>query len=177
MATAMSALVATTRAQLPSMRETAAAESVDLVTIAREIIGLEQLVAADHAIHLTCDDSRPLRGAWDIGQVQRMLANLINNAVKYSPPGTSVDVRVGYETSEETEWAVVSVSDRGIGIPAPDLPFIFEPFHRGSNVGTVNGTGLGLASVWQTVTAQQGRLWVDSEVGRGTTLTVRLPLG
>jgi signal transduction histidine kinase len=176
MATAMSALVATTRTQLPPRREPAVTECVDLVAIAREIIGLEQLVAADHTIHLTCDVSRPLRGSWDVGQVQRMLANLINNAVKYSPPGASIDVRLSYEVSDEMQWAVVSVSDQGIGIPAHDLPFIFEPFHRGSNVGSVNGTGLGLASVWHTVRGQNGRLWVDSEVGRGTCVTVRLPL-
>jgi signal transduction histidine kinase len=67
------------------------------------------------------------------------------------------------------------VSDEGVGIPAGDLPFVFERFRRGSNVGDVDGTGLGLASVWQTVKTHDGRLWVDSEEGKGTRVTVRLP--
>jgi len=68
------------------------------------------------------------------------------------------------------------VIDQGLGIPARDLPFVFEPFRRGSNVGSVSGTGLGLASVWQTIKACDGRLWVESEEGKGTRVTVHLPL-
>jgi signal transduction histidine kinase len=68
------------------------------------------------------------------------------------------------------------VIDHGVGIPARDLPFVFEPFRRGSNVGSVSGTGLGLASVWQTVKASDGRLWVESDEGKGTRVTVHLPL-
>ena len=72
-------------------------------------------------------------------------------------------------------WAVLRVTDQGVGIPARDLPFVFEPYHRGSNVGSIVGTGLGLASVWHTVRTHEGRLWVDSVEGKGTCVTVRLP--
>jgi len=71
---------------------------------------------------------------------------------------------------------VLRVADRGLGIPARDLPFVFEPFQRGSNVGGIAGTGLGLASVWQAVKLHAGRLWIESEEGQGTRVTVRLPL-
>jgi signal transduction histidine kinase len=71
---------------------------------------------------------------------------------------------------------VVCVIDRGIGIPSGDLPFVFEPFRRGANVGPVPGTGLGLASVWQIVHSHEGQLSVESEVGKGTSFKIRLPL-
>jgi signal transduction histidine kinase len=82
----------------------------------------------------------------------------------------------GGEVDRDGCWAVLRVTDTGLGIPAGELPFVFEPFRRGSNVGSVDGTGLGLASVWQTVKTHDGRLWVDSQEGTGTCVTVRLPL-
>jgi signal transduction histidine kinase len=106
-----------------------------------------------------------------------MLGNLIGNAVKYSPRGTSVEVSLADDTDADGSWAVLRVADKGLGIPAGELPFVFEPFRRGSNVGGVVGTGLGLASVWQTVKTHDGRLWLDSQEGEGTCVTVRLPLG
>ena len=150
-------------------------ERTDLVALARLAVAAEQLTARQHSIGLS--DAPPvLEGAWDAHRLERMLGNLIGNAVKYSPPGSSVEVSLTTEVDTEGHWAVVRVADHGIGIPARDLPFVFEPFQRGSNVGCVGGTGLGLASVWQTVKTHDGRLWVDSEEGKGTCVTVRLPL-
>jgi len=117
-----------------------------------------------------------LEGPWDAEAIERALSNLIGNGVKYSAPGTCVEVSLATEVDPEGRCVRLQVSDQGIGIPSGDLPFIFEPLWRGSNVGTVSGTGLGLASVWQVVKTHAGRVWVDSEVGRGTRITVRLPL-
>jgi signal transduction histidine kinase len=111
-----------------------------------------------------------------VDHIERMLCNLIGNAIKYSPSGSMIEVSLACEMDDDGRCAVLRVSDRGMGIPASDLPFVFEPYRRGSNVGCVEGTGLGLASVWQTVKTHDGRLWVDSEEGQGTCVTVRLPV-
>jgi signal transduction histidine kinase len=150
-------------------------ERIDLVALTRRAVATEQLTARQHSIRIN-DAPTILEGAWDAHRLECMLGNLIGNAVKYSPPGSSVEVSLTSEVDSEGHWAVVRVAVHGIGIPARDLPFVFEPFHRGSNVGRVGGTGLGLASVWQTIKTHDGRLCVDSEEGEGTCVTVRLPL-
>ena len=147
----------------------------DLIETTRRAIAGQQLVSEDHAIRLL-DAPASLAGWWDADQLERMLDNLLSNAVKYSPPGTAVDVSLANATDGEGDWAVLRVSDQGVGIPSGDLPFVFQPFRRGSKVEVVPGIGLGLASVWQTVKQHDGRLWVDSQEGKGTTITVRLPL-
>jgi signal transduction histidine kinase len=102
-----------------------------------------------------------------------VLDNLLENAVKYSPRGGSVEVAIGSEDGT----AVLRVADRGEGIPAADLPYIWERFRRGRNVeGRIPGTGIGLAGVKRIVELHGGTIAVDSQVGVGTTLTVRLPL-
>lgn len=176
MASAMSTLVASTNPNPTSLDKRPLAEPADLVRIAGEVVGLEQLIAPDHALHLTVDTPAPMCGMWDTSQIHRMLANVVNNAVKYSPAGSSVEIHLSAESSQDRHWAVLRVKDHGIGIPTSDLPFIFEPFRRGGNVGLVAGTGLGLASVWQTVTTHGGRLCAESQVGEGTVVTIQLPL-
>ena len=71
---------------------------------------------------------------------------------------------------------MVRVADQGIGIPAADLPHVFEAFYRSPDVGTIGGTGIGLASARDVVRHHGGRIAVESELGRGSTVTVRLPL-
>lgn len=74
-------------------------------------------------------------------------------------------------------WAVVRVSDQGVGIPTVDLPHIFERFHRAGNVaGRIDGTGVGLASARHNIEQHGGAISVHSEEGAGTTVTIRLPL-
>jgi signal transduction histidine kinase len=121
----------------------------DLVLLTRRAIAEQQQLARQRSIRLG-DTTSSLSGPWDECQLDRMLNNLIGNAVKYSPQPTVVEVDLGYEEDDGGGWAVVRVTDHGVGIPTRDLPFVFEPYHRGSNVGGIAGTGLGLASVWQT---------------------------
>lgn len=104
--------------------------------------------------------------------VKQILRNLLTNAVKYSPPEKSVDVKIEY--AQET--IILTVRDRGIGIPKKDMPKLFEPFQRGSNVGRISGTGLGLATVKACVSRHGGSLSVKSEEGEYSAFTVILPI-
>ena len=117
-----------------------------------------------------------LVGFWDAARLERVIANLVNNAIKYSPEGGEVIVRITRDT-DEASWAVVAVEDHGIGIPKSDLPRVFERFQRGANVqGRIGGAGIGLASARQIVEQHGGSIGVQSQKGVGSTFTVRLQL-
>jgi signal transduction histidine kinase len=104
--------------------------------------------------------------------LRHILTNLISNAIKYSRQGGSVDVEIDATDTDAT----FLVRDQGIGIPEGDRSQLFESFHRGSNVGAVPGTGLGLAMVKRSVDRHGGRIEMSSEVGVGTTFVVTIPL-
>jgi signal transduction histidine kinase len=100
-----------------------------------------------------------------------VLNNLLTNAARYSPPGSRIDLELGAADGA----VVISVIDRGIGIPPQDLPVLFQIFHRGSNVGAIPGTGLGLAIVKKAVDLHGGTIAVDSGLSQGTRVRVTLP--
>jgi PAS domain S-box-containing protein len=102
--------------------------------------------------------------------MRHILGNLLSNALKYSPEGQPVNFTV--ETDEAN--LRFTVEDRGIGIPADDLPRLFESFHRARNVGNISGTGLGLAIVKKAVELHGGRIEVDSRPGAGSRFTITL---
>ena len=106
--------------------------------------------------------------------LHRIFLNLIGNAIKYTPPGGRVNVRMDQCEDE----IVTAIIDNGVGIPAADLPHMFEEFYRASNVKQegIPGTGLGLAIVKDLVERYEGRISVHSTVGEGTTFTVVLPM-
>ena len=124
-------------------------------------------------ITMTLDLPGPEAMFWlDDNLLRNILGNLLSNAVKYAREGTEVQVRV-----HAAEQALqISVIDQGIGIPADDLPHLFERFHRASNVGPITGTGLGLSIVKDAVTAHHGSIDVQSQIGVGSCFTVRLPI-
>jgi two-component system NtrC family sensor kinase len=106
--------------------------------------------------------------------LRRVIDNLLSNAIKYMSPGGQIDVqlsRVGHE-------AVLRIQDTGFGIAANDQPYVFDRFYRVRNEQTrdVEGTGLGLAIVRSIVERHDGRVWLESELGRGTTVGVVLPI-
>lgn len=104
--------------------------------------------------------------------LQRILINLLTNAVKYSPDGGEVCL----ELVRDGDNLLLTVSDHGIGIPEADRLRLFDPFHRGANTQGIEGTGLGLAIVYESVQAHLGTIDVQSVVGQGTTFTVRMPI-
>jgi signal transduction histidine kinase len=103
--------------------------------------------------------------------LRHLLWNLLENAVKYSPPASEVVLSICVEPATIR----FSVRDAGIGIPAEDLPFLFSSFYRGRNVGKRVGSGLGLAVVKRVVDAQNGEISVTSTMGSGTEFVVVLP--
>ncbi len=144
---------------------------VDLEMLCHDIIADVQAIAPERPIEYgwTCSTVFVLL---DVKLIRQALSNLLTNAIKYSPSGKSVMMDV----SCKDDLIVLQVRDQGIGIPEDDLPHLFQPFYRASNVGEIAGTGLGLAIVKQAVEAHQGTVAVTSEVGRGTTFTLTLPL-
>ncbi|MCW5651230.1 MAG: PAS domain S-box protein [Ramlibacter sp.] len=102
--------------------------------------------------------------------LRHILMNLLSNALKYSPPDSAVTCSV----RADGDRLHLRVTDRGIGIPPADLPRLFESFHRGTNVGNIQGTGIGLHIVKECVGLHSGTIEVDSQPGAGTTFHVRL---
>ncbi|MCX6854988.1 MAG: HAMP domain-containing sensor histidine kinase [Verrucomicrobia bacterium] len=122
-------------------------------------------------IVLHCEPGlKEVRG--DEALIRHILGNLITNAVKYSPNGSTVLMRIRRDGND----VVCEVEDHGIGIPEIDRPHLFEAFHRATNVGDIPGTGLGLVIVKRCVDIHSGSIDVQSEVGKGTTFIVRLPV-
>ncbi|WP_421655028.1 ATP-binding protein [Leptothermofonsia sp. ETS-13] len=112
------------------------------------------------------------RGFWgDQALLRQVLVNLLVNAIKYSPDGGSIEVHlIGTESH-----LIFEVKDEGIGIPTEDQERLFQFLSRGSNVGNIPGSGLGLAIVKTCVDLHGGEVAVDSQLGKGTKITVRLP--
>lgn len=136
---------------------------------------LEELQFSDEKGHDICfiyEGKQDSFFNFDEQWLRYVFSNLVSNALKYSPQGSSVKLLV----SIEQEQAIFQVIDRGIGIHPEDRSNLFEPFYRGRNVDNVAGSGLGLAIVKNYVELLKGQISFTSEVGVGTTFTVILPL-
>ena len=105
-------------------------------------------------------------------RLRQMLDNLVGNAIKYTPSGGDIYIKVRPEESQ----IIIQVTDTGPGIPPADQPYIFDKFYRASNIpADVNGSGLGLAIVKSIVDSHSGRVWVESQINQGSTFFVVLP--
>jgi signal transduction histidine kinase len=147
-------------------------ELQDVAALAREVAAQAQQASARHRIRLVAPAE--LMAVVDGARLQRVIDNLVANAVKYSPEGGEIILELRDEGAE----LVLSVRDPGIGIPPSEVEAVFERFRRGSNVaGRFSGSGIGLAGVRQIVEQHGGSVQVTSALGRGSTFTVRLPTG
>lgn len=151
-------------------------QSTDIVALMQQAIAEQQQQTQKHTIRLHTTTSE-LHGDYDAQRLERVFTNLLSNAIKYSPDAPFVDVSIDHETQEEQTIAIIAIRDYGIGIPQQDIPHIFEQFHRAGNViGTIKGTGVGLASAYEITKRHSGTITVESNEGVGSTFTVRLPL-
>jgi two-component system phosphate regulon sensor histidine kinase PhoR len=142
--------------------------------IAADVTALQPAAAAKGLALSWQDIDRSLMVSGDSGQLDRLVMNLLSNAVKFTPEGGSVSVDTGCDGG----LAVLRVSDTGIGIPERERKDLFTRFFRASNAveESIPGTGLGLAIVRTIVANHHGDLDMTSLEGRGTTVTVRIPL-
>jgi len=151
-------------------------EAGDLVALVTRVVAALEPTASSHRLRVETHHAE-LVGSWDSARLERVIENLLENAIKYSPDGGSITVRLTQELRDGDPCAVLAMHDQGVGIPAEDLPRIFERFHRASNVrGRIVGTGLGLSGVRQIVEQHGGTVEVESVEGHGSTFTVRLPM-
>jgi signal transduction histidine kinase/HAMP domain-containing protein len=147
---------------------------VDLPQLVRDAVALARPRAEECDIALTVEVAALGTCLGDRDRLAQVIDNLLSNALKFTPPGGRVSVRL----SARGGVARLELRDTGFGIPAADIPRLFDRFYRAANAatGAVPGLGLGLMIVRAIVEGHDGTIAVDSEVGRGTTFVVELPL-
>ena len=147
----------------------------DVRALVAQLVDEYQRTTERHALRLVESPDTPV---WlvDAARLQRAIANLLANAIKYSPQGGEILITVACAEDQEETWLTITVADHGVGIPAAEVAHVFDGFYRASNVtGQFQGTGLGLRGVRQIIRHHGGIVAVDSTVGVGTSVTVRLP--
>jgi signal transduction histidine kinase len=147
---------------------------VDLPELVAEVMRRHQLMATKHELRLKYDPERQLGVRGDRDHLEQVLNNLIGNAMKYSPEGGAIEVTVTRAGEQEVEF---SVGDHGIGIRSAELARVFGLFYRSPDrlARDVGGMGLGLYITKEIVDRHNGRIWAESEPGKGTTFHVGLP--
>jgi len=146
-------------------------ERVDMAVLVEEGVEIYDYLAQEQGIILICDAAPGLFALADAGRVRQLLANLLDNALKYSKPGGQVQVSARMDDGRVR----VTVSDQGEGIPPEDIPRIFERLYRGDKSRSHRGLGLGLALVKAVLTAHGGDIAVTSTVGQGSEFVFSLP--
>jgi two-component system phosphate regulon sensor histidine kinase PhoR len=131
-------------------------------------------ISSEKNIHLSCSYGNDVNIEGDKNRFKQMIINLIDNAIKYTNPGGTVEIR----TSGDTDKVIIAVADNGIGIEKKHIDRLFERFYRTdkSRSRAEGGTGLGLAIVKHIVKNFDGVIKVESEVDVGSTFTVIIPL-
>jgi signal transduction histidine kinase len=147
--------------------------AIDLEAFCRQLLQEAQLAINEKQLNVIFTSTKTINEALlDETLLRHILANVLGNAIKYSLAcGT-----IKFELTVQNLAVMFKIQDSGIGISPEDQKQLFQPFHRGENVGGIAGTGLGLAIVKKCVDAHGGEIIVNSEVGIGTTFTVILPL-
>lgn len=147
----------------------------DLAGLCRETVEQMSLLAEDKQIRLECSAAERVEINADPLRVRQILINLIDNAIRYTPAGGRIDIRIAHETDQ----AIIEVADTGQGIPAEALPHIFDRFYRVDKARsrTYGGSGLGLAITKSICELHGGRIEVESRLGQGTRFRVEIPIG
>ena len=146
-------------------------EPVELASYLQHYLHGSSAVLDLQRIHLEVTADVPAVLA-DYDRLERIITNLLSNACKYSDPGTPVLLRASATHDEVT----MSVTDRGRGIAPGDVPYLFQRFYRAKGERRAEGIGLGLFITKQLVEAHGGRIWLESETGKGTTFSFTLPI-
>jgi two-component system, OmpR family, sensor kinase len=148
---------------------------VDLLKLLEENIKRNRILAERKQIQIVCElKDQPPKMILDESKIEQVLNNLIGNAVKFSPHNDIINIRVFSDGSH----IVISIKDNGLGISAEESNKLFNPFVKGTSKGTAGekGAGLGLAIVKKIVEGHGGKISVESEIGKGATFYVALPI-
>jgi signal transduction histidine kinase len=155
---------------------TVSTHPVDLVAMTREVLAETDVLVQErrHRVALVTGDGPLPAVRADAQLIRQVVMNLVSNAIKYTPEGGAIEVRLERE-GDTLRW---SIRDSGIGIPRAAQPRLFEKFYRAENVTTLEteGTGLGLYLVRLIMEQLDGRVWCESEEGAGSTFRFVLPL-
>lgn len=148
-------------------------DTIDVALLTKKIAKGVQFVTEHHTLVVETAET-PLLVRGDALRLEQVLNNLIQNAIKYSPHGGTITVQAVHEEDE----AQIRVSDEGMGIPASDIPHLFERFYRASNADPlhINGLGIGLYVSNEIILQHEGRIQILSEEGRGSRFSIHLPL-
>ena len=168
--TMLTALMDITEAQAGVMKLNL--EKASIPTLLAEAVELYEFVAEEKQISVTTDFAEPCEAEVDATRMRQVFANLLDNALKYTPAGGTVQVSCRAMPGS----ARITVRDTGMGIPAADQPRIWERLYRGDKSRAQRGLGLGLSLVKAIVEAHQGTISVRSEPGQGAEFTVMVPL-
>lgn len=147
-------------------------ESFDLTELVDELKDLASKMGESKKIKINGIVEKNIQALGKREKIFRAILNILDNAVKFSPS----DGKITLSLKKDGELATIKISDTGPGINAEDLPHIFERFYRGSRTAKVLGSGLGLAIASSVISVHQGSINVDSELGKGTTVTINLPI-
>lgn len=145
-------------------------QTFNLLTIVREVVERQQITTQRHQLVVEANGEHYLVFG-DRNRIDQVVTNLVSNAIKYSPDGGEVRIRLRHLIDE----IEVAVTDPGVGIPEKDQKFIFERFYRAENAVPGKGLGLGLYISRQIVLEHGGRMWVESQPGKGSTFFFSLP--
>jgi PAS domain S-box-containing protein len=152
--------------------------SIDLVAYCQDVANEMQLASASSIADIPAVEtifsstSEQYLAYVDEKLLQQIFPNLLSNAIKYSTSGSTVL----FNLDCTPDMMIFRIIDSGIGIPEAEIPFLFQPFRRGSNVGDIRGTGVGLAIVKRAVELHGGQFYLETKLGEGTTFTVVLPI-
>jgi len=146
-------------------------EPIEIIPFTQELVSQVQVGREDNYRLVFSNQGNCDQLNGDAKLLRQIITNLVSNAIKYSPDGGNVDIKLIGEESQ----VILQVADSGIGIPPEDQARLFQSFSRASNVGTISGTGLGLSIVRKCVELHGGEIILTSAVGVGTTFTVTLP--
>jgi heavy metal sensor kinase len=144
---------------------------IDLVAVVLDACDIFRTVAEDKEVEIATDLPERCLIPGDLQRLQRVVANLLDNALKYTPAGGRVTVKL----TDEGETVRLSVEDTGLGVPSDDLPYIFQRFYRCDQSRSGRGNGLGLSLALAFVRAHGGDISVSSVPGQGSTFTAALP--
>ncbi|MGB5893426.1 MAG: ATP-binding protein [Ignavibacteriaceae bacterium] len=145
---------------------------IDVISLAKEVIDeVEVLLLEKHDFQFNNTTAEKFVYL-DENLIKSILLNLLSNAIKYSPDGDKITFNIEFVDST----ILFMISDEGIGIPGEDQDKLFEPFHRGKNIGNISGTGLGLSIVDKLVELHSGKIYCESKLNSGTKFTIKIPV-